>query len=189
MEVVMKGDYGRQTNPEANDPGQDVPEYRSLARFLATGELGPLKPTFSLEEVYALLGEPNEVGRPHKGTAHDNLEVLFYNNLDITFLEGKIATISVVFGRDDDGLPAALRADWYERVRAMVYGQFVGYLRDHGIRWYRAVDDFLEDDILLFLFPNGFKIEIGFGAEDGYRIHKVLLSTLGPGPWQLEECS
>ncbi len=171
-----------------------VDNVSSLAHFLTTGQLGPLKRGLGIKEVYDLLGDPDDVFHPYPADYHlyadrepPNLVVLSYNNLDITFLDDQVVMMTIDFEQDNGELPEEINVEWYDDVKKMDVDAFIQYLRKKGIRCQRIVHELIEPNILLWLDQTD--IQIQAYVEDEYRIKKIILGTGGVVNWPaLEDC-
>lgn len=153
--------------------------YAPLLQFLETQQLGMLKSNLKMQEVTALLGEPDfidVVEQPEPITRPDVSYYTYnYGDLRITFIEKKIESITIDFYPNDTSIPTSIKADWLNRLDKLEWPVFAKYLQTHNIpcKLYEFEGQFddernvwIQPNNLVFLFrgnptPSLYKISYG----------------------------
>ena len=157
-------------------------------RFLTTGSFGDIKLNSSLNEVYGILGSPNNTTTEYWDINNTTMTNLFYGDcLILTFLDSKLHVINFSCKSKDLNLPSNLKISWLSLLQEMTYRAFCVYLKTLDIECYRVDISPFEDEGILLWLPRA-KIEIVFDSAKDYRIDRISCLASKPSGWSLIEC-
>lgn len=104
-----------------------------LRTFLTTGQLGNLSKQPTVNEVEKLLGEPLALERKPKIVPNDVLLILYYENLQFTYIGEEFYQVAIYFReyahvKTADKLPDGLGVVWYQIAKHLNYENFKQFL-------------------------------------------------------------
>lgn len=161
-----------------------MPDEETFIDFLQTGKLGALHPGLSEQQIYDLLGKPDEtdfIVSLHESPNQSEKALVMtmkYGNLQLLCAGGEISFITVDYQYEDYGLPTGLGISWFDAAKKMKLNSFRQFLRDREISYKRVVlPDFWSNIILVV---NG-KTEVLFGTHDAESIDGFSFAVDGIG--------
>jgi hypothetical protein len=172
----MKKAIERRTDDElASYPIRNIVE--GFVNLLKTGELGPLKLGLKVDDVYAVLGKPKDSYRPFEGSDQDHLLNLLYNNLMITFYDDELYLYIVQFQNGlkpvRGKLPPQLCVNWFSKVKAMTFEEFMDLVKASHLLCKRLVTDEVEDQHIKFL-DSSVEVNFDLGIRNGiYQFEEI----------------
>ncbi len=123
----------------------------TLEFFFRTGQIGPLNFSNSVSDIYSLLGEPNWVDKWDYPEYSQELLVLYYGNLTITFVNENMESINLIFGEKSIELSEKLKTDWFNDLSTMKVTDLVNFLRKNSISCKKVIHEFVEPHVLLWI--------------------------------------